>query len=62
VLAELVLPERLVVAHVILPVRLHRLQRAWRILLQDRADVRVLSVIVAVLLIRPIAVIRPMPM
>lgn len=59
VLAELVLPERLVLALVVLPVRLHRLQRARRLLLEDRGDVRVLPVQVAVLLIRAVAVVGP---
>lgn len=59
VLAPLVLPEGLVVALVVLPVRLHRPERAGGPLLQDRGDVGVLPALVAVLLVRPVAVIGP---
>jgi hypothetical protein len=59
-LAELMLPEALVVSLVILPVSLHILEGSRCALGQNRTDVCILSARIAVLLIRPITVIGPM--
>ncbi len=58
-LAELVLPEALIISLVIFPVLLHILKNARGILFQDGGDIRVLPVVIAKLLIRPITVVRP---
>ena len=58
-LIEFMLPEALVIASVVLPVVLHILQSARGSAAKDGANVCVLAVLIAELLIGPVAVIRP---